>query len=80
MLYIMLFNENTLSDDRLIGQCSVFYDQLKSADPDAKISHTMIHEGKKVGEIGIVSSYLAPPKEDEEDKATEEAVTVIQAE
>ena len=76
----MLFNENTLSDDKLIGECSVFYDQLKTADPDAKISHTMIHEGKKVGEIGICSSYLAPPKEEEEVAVTEDAVQVIQPE
>ena len=30
MLYVTVYNENTLSDDSIIGECSIFYDELKT--------------------------------------------------
>ena len=53
MLYITLYDEGTLGDT-IIGNCSIFADQLKTNN-ELKVAHTLLHETKKIGEIFVIS-------------------------
>ena len=69
MLYITLYDEKTFSNE-IVGECSIFADQLKT-DCDQKIAHTLLHETKKIGEVFLISNYLAPPADEKEEKKVE---------